>query len=85
MHLVHAILVFGLLDSSEKIWIFLLFPLVLVCPILWIGALVSCVRNEPSTGNTKIIWILLIIFLHIFGALAYFLIRRPQRIRKLGH
>ncbi len=82
MHLAHPLFALGLPHGSEWIWI--LFFL-LAGPVLWIAALLSCIQNESSTGNTKIIWVLLIVFLHIFGALAYFFIRRPQRIRELGH
>jgi hypothetical protein len=53
--------------------------------VIWIWALVSCIKNEPSAGSTKIVWVLVILFLHFIGALAYLLIRRPQRIRESGH
>ena len=53
--------------------------------ILWIAALVSCLKNESAEGNTKIIWALVIILTHFIGGLLYFLVRRPQRIRELGH
>ncbi len=51
---------------------------------VWIWALVDCITKEPDKGNEKIIWILVIIFTHWIGALLYFLIRRPQRIREQG-
>ena len=56
----------------------------LACLALWLGALQSCVGNEPPMETTRWIWILLIIFLGPIGALGYFLIRRPQRVRDLG-
>ena len=52
--------------------------------ILWIWMIVDCAMNEPSTNNTKIVWIIVIVFTHFVGALLYFLIRRPQRIREFG-
>jgi phosphotransferase system glucose/maltose/N-acetylglucosamine-specific IIC component len=51
----------------------------------WIWMLIDCVSNEPSEGNDKIIWILIIIFTHGLGALIYFFVRRPERIRDYGH
>ena len=51
----------------------------------WIWMLIDCVTNEPSEGNNKIIWILIIIFTHGLGALIYFFVRRPERIREHGH
>ncbi|MCZ6689851.1 MAG: PLDc N-terminal domain-containing protein [Planctomycetota bacterium] len=52
--------------------------------IFWIWMLVDCATNEPSEGNDKIIWILIIIFTHPVGALIYLLVRRPQRISQFG-
>ncbi len=42
--------------------------------------LVDCLCNEPSDGNDKFTWVLVIIFLGPIGGLMYILIRRPQRI-----
>ncbi|MDK2973406.1 MAG: hypothetical protein PWP23_3161 [Candidatus Sumerlaeota bacterium] len=52
--------------------------------VFWIWMLVDCATKEPSTGNDKLIWILVIIFLQGIGALLYFFIRRPTRIREYG-
>jgi hypothetical protein len=52
--------------------------------LLLIAALISCVKNESSTDNTKVVWVVIIAVLQWLGALAYFIIRRPQRIRELG-
>ena len=46
--------------------------------------LVDCAQNEPSEGNTKIIWILIILFGMGVGPLIYFLVRRPERISSTG-
>jgi hypothetical protein len=46
--------------------------------------LVDCATKEPSQGNDKIIWILIIIFAHWIGALIYFLVRRPERKKLFG-
>ena len=51
----------------------------------WIWALVDCAMKEPPTqGTNKVIWILIILFTHFLGALLYVLIRRPDRIRETG-
>jgi len=52
--------------------------------ILWVWAIVDCATKEPSEGNDKIIWILVIVFAHLLGAILYVSIRRPERIRKYG-
>ena len=52
--------------------------------ILWIWMIVDCATKEPSEGNDKIIWILIIVLTHWIGALIYLLVRRPQRIKQFG-
>jgi hypothetical protein len=45
----------------------------------WIWMIVDCAMNEPSHGNDKLVWLLLIVLLPFIGSLLYFFIRRPQR------
>ena len=52
--------------------------------VIWIWALVDCISNEPSEGNDKLIWVLVIVFLHGIGALIYCIARRPERVRRFG-
>jgi len=49
-----------------------------------IWMLVDCIQNESSEGNDKIVWLLVILLLQGLGALIYFFVRRPARIRELG-
>jgi len=58
--------------------------LVILSTIFWIMTLIDCAVNEPSEGNDKIIWILILIFTHALGALIYRCARRPERIRLYG-
>ena len=52
--------------------------------ILWIWMLVDCATKEPSEGNEKIIWILIIVLTGWIGALIYLLARRPKRRAAIG-
>lgn len=52
--------------------------------LFWIWMLIDCATREPSEGNDKLIWIIVIIFTHLLGALIYFLVRRPKRIEIYG-
>lgn len=52
--------------------------------ILWVWMLIDCATREPSDGNDKIIWMLVILFTHLLGALIYYFVRRPQRILLYG-
>ena len=51
---------------------------------IWVWMLIDCITNEPSEGNDKVIWLLIILLLHGLGAVLYYFIRRPQRIEKFG-
>lgn len=50
----------------------------------WIWMLVECITRESSEGNDKLVWILVILFTHLLGALIYLIVRRPKRIEELG-
>jgi hypothetical protein len=52
--------------------------------IFWLWMLVECAMKEPSQGSDKIVWILVILLLNLLGAIIYFLVRRPERIRVVG-
>ena len=52
--------------------------------ILWVWMLIDCATREPSDGNDKIIWMLVILFTHLLGALIYYFVRRSQRILLYG-
>lgn len=55
-----------------------------LCFVFWVWMLIDCLKNEPSTGNDKIIWALVIVLLNGIGAVLYYLIRRPERIKQTG-
>jgi hypothetical protein len=66
----------------------LLFALIFVIgvagTVFWVWMLVDCAMHEPSTGNDKLIWIIVIVLTHFIGALIYFFARRPQRKQLFG-
>lgn len=47
----------------------------------WIWALMDCLKNEPSEGNDKLIWTLVILLGGAPGAMLYLAMRRSQRVR----
>lgn len=48
----------------------------------WVWMLVDALMNEPTT-NEKILWVLVIVFTHVLGALIYFFVRRQGRRKSL--
>ena len=59
--------------------------LMILASIFWLWVLVDCVTKEPSEGNDKIVWTILIIFLPWIGAILYYFVRRPERIKTAGN
>lgn len=53
--------------------------------IFWLYTLVDCVTKESSEGNDKLAWTLIILLLPLIGSLLYYFMRRPERIKALGH
>ncbi|WP_273851860.1 PLD nuclease N-terminal domain-containing protein [Guptibacillus spartinae] len=52
-------------------------PLLILQAILAISALVSCIKQKETNGP-KWMWILLILFVNLFGAILYFVIGRKN-------
>jgi hypothetical protein len=46
----------------------------------WFWAIADCVTHEPPSEK-RIIWLMIIIFTNVIGALLYYLVRRPERLR----
>ena len=44
----------------------------------WLWMLIDAITKAPSEGNTRLIWILVIIFAGIIGAIIYFFMQRPK-------
>jgi hypothetical protein len=47
----------------------------------WVWMILEAATKEPREGNERLIWIIIIAFVPYFGAIAYYLVRRPVRIR----
>jgi sterol desaturase/sphingolipid hydroxylase (fatty acid hydroxylase superfamily) len=66
----------------------LLFGIIFVIGILgsifWIWMLIDCLTKEPDQGNSKLVWVIVIFFLHFIGAAIYYFVRRPERISTYG-
>ncbi|WP_394698014.1 PLDc N-terminal domain-containing protein [uncultured Methanolobus sp.] len=66
------------------IMFFLFFGIGILGTLFWLWMLIDCAMKEPSEGNDKLIWIIVIIFTHLLGALVYFFVRRTKRIQEYG-
>jgi predicted transporter len=51
---------------------------VLACFAFWLWMLIHAIKNKGLTDTEKIIWVLVILFVHVLGALIYFFVGRPK-------
>ena len=50
----------------------------------WIWMLIHAITNKGLTDTERIVWVLVIIFVHFIGALIYFFAGRPKGAGSLG-
>ena len=50
----------------------------LACFAFWLWMLIHAIKNKGLTDTEKLIWVLVILFLHVLGALIYFFVGRPK-------
>jgi hypothetical protein len=72
------------MDAAQVLFLVIIGPLAIGACAFWIWMLVECLTKEADTGNTKIAWLLAILFAQIIGAAIYYFVRRPQRYAVLG-
>ena len=53
--------------------------IVLVTTAFWIWMLVDSITNRGLDSNEKLIWVAVIFFTHLLGAILYFIIARNKR------
>ena len=63
-------------------WFSMLFEVGIRSMLLWSWMLADCAVNEPREGNDKVVWVIIILFTHVFGAALYLFLRRPKRLAK---
>ncbi|MCG2419796.1 PLD nuclease N-terminal domain-containing protein [Aequorivita sp. F47161] len=55
--------------------------MILIVSILPIVALIDIIQNE-FTGSNKLIWVLVVLFLPMFGSIMYFFMGKDQRLKR---
>ena len=48
----------------------------LIASIFWLWMLIDAILNPRLRGATKLVWVLVVLFLHVLGAILYFVIGR---------
>jgi hypothetical protein len=55
----------------------------LLCSLLWLAALVGALTSEFRDSTTKLIWVLVIIFMPFLVAILWFIMGRQQALRRV--
>ena len=54
--------------------------LVVVASIFWVWALIDCLQNSRLQGIEKLVWVVVILFTHLLGAIIYFAVGRERAV-----
>ena len=49
----------------------LVLSLIIIGSVFWIAMLVDCLKKSFKESNEKLIWVIIIVFLNIIGAILY--------------
>ncbi len=66
---------FGIFHAAVLL---LFLPLMILGFVFWIWMLVDCLTNTRLQGTEKIVWVLVLIFLHWLGAAIYYFVGRTK-------
>jgi hypothetical protein len=51
----------------------------LLATVFWIWMLIDCITKETDRSNERLVWIIVIVFTHLLGAILYFILRKNKR------
>ena len=66
------------LGLPEIMLLLIVFPFTLALFAFWVWMLVHAIQNRGLTDSERIVWVIVIVFLHALGALLYLFIGRPK-------
>jgi heme/copper-type cytochrome/quinol oxidase subunit 2 len=66
----------------QELFLLTLLPIALAGLAFWIWMIVDCATNEPSVGNDKLVWMIVIVFAQVIGALIYYFVRHCRRFEE---
>ena len=49
--------------------------------VFWIWSLVDCLKSEWKNPSDKVVWLLVILFLNLFGSILYVLISPSKKMK----
>ncbi|MEM0519620.1 MULTISPECIES: PLD nuclease N-terminal domain-containing protein [Aequorivita] len=67
--------------STIGVWQIVLIIVILIITVLPILALINILQNEFTSQN-KLIWVLVVLFLPLFGSVLYFALGNEHKLKK---
>ena len=64
----------------QELFVLVLVPIALAAFAFWVWMIIDCATNEPSVGNDKLVWMIVIIFAQVVGAFIYYFVRHTKRL-----
>jgi NADH:ubiquinone oxidoreductase subunit 6 (subunit J) len=74
----------GLIPIGIFLLILLALGAVIAVFVFWIWMLIDCIRNDRITNDERLIWVIVIIFINIIGAVMYYFLGYRQE-KKTEH
>ena len=74
--------VFSGMLALGLLFMLIIFALVVLVFVFWISMLINCIKRKFKQDTDKIVWVLVIIFTGIIGALIYYFIVKVHDKRR---
>jgi hypothetical protein len=68
-----------LFGGFEILFLLFLAPIALAAFAFWIWMLIHAATNKCLTDTEKLMWVLIIVFVHFVGALIYYFVGKPKK------
>lgn len=66
------------LGIAELVLMLLLLPVSLALFAFWLWMLIHAIQNRGLNDSERIVWVIVIVFVNLIGALIYFFVGRPR-------
>lgn len=66
------------LGNAELVLLLLFLPVSLALFAFWLWMLIHAIQNRGLNDSERIVWVIVIVFVNLIGALIYFFVGRPR-------
>lgn len=66
------------LGIFELFFLLVLFPISLALFAFWVWMLIHAIQNSGLNDSERIVWVIVIVFVNLLGAIIYYCVGRPK-------